>query len=490
MPGRTVGAAAVLDRIDRGLFIGGRWRPASGGRTFAVEDPSSGHTLCEVADATAEDALDALSAAATAQRAWAATPPRERAEVLRRAYEILVARTEEAALLITLEMGKSLSESRSEVAYGAEFLRWYAEEAVRIPGDFTVEPGGSGRIVLMRQPVGPSLLITPWNVPLAMPTRKIGPAVAAGCTMILKPAEQTPLTALLLAQVLTEAGLPDGVLNVLTTSDPGSVAAPLMRDDRLRKVSFTGSTEVGRTLIAASAERVLRTSMELGGNAPFIVCADADVDAAVDGAMVAKMRNVGQACIAANRFYVHADVAAEFVEELTARMRGMVVGRGTDDGVEVGPLVDEAQRDKVAELVDDAVGRGARLHTGGAVPPGPGWFYPPTVLTGVPSSARLVTEEIFGPVAAVTTFTDEQEVLRAANATGSGLVSYVYSRDIGRAVRMAESLETGMVGLNRGFVSNPAAPFGGMKQSGLGREGGRVGIEEYLELKYVALDVD
>jgi succinate-semialdehyde dehydrogenase/glutarate-semialdehyde dehydrogenase len=489
MPGETVDAVAVLDRIGKGLFIGGRFRPATGGRTFAVEDPASGVALCEIADATTEDALEALSVASAAQRSWAATPPRERAEILRRAYEILVARTDEVALLITLEMGKSLAESRSEVAYGAEFFRWFAEEAVRIQGDFTVEPGGSGRIVLMRQPVGPSLLITPWNVPLAMPTRKIGPAIAAGCTMILKPAEQTPLTALLLASVLTEAGLPDGVLNVLTTSDPESVAAPLVRDDRLRKVSFTGSTEVGRKLIVSSAEKVLRTSMELGGNAPFIVCADADIDAAVDGAMIAKMRNIGEACIAANRFYVHADVVAEFTDKLTARMRKLVVGRGTDDGVEVGPLIDEVQRAKVAALVDDAVDRGARVHTGGAVPPGPGWFYPPTVLTDVPPSARMATEEIFGPVAPIATFTDEEEMLRAANDTESGLVSYVYSRDIGRAVRLAESLETGMVGLNRGFVSNPAAPFGGMKQSGLGREGGRVGIEEYLEVKYVALDV-
>jgi succinate-semialdehyde dehydrogenase/glutarate-semialdehyde dehydrogenase len=489
MPGETVDAVAVLDRIGKGLFIGGRFRPATGGRTFAVEDPASGVALCEIADATTEDALEALSVASAAQRSWAATPPRERAEILRSAYEILVARTDEVALLITLEMGKSLAESRSEVAYGAEFFRWFAEEAVRIQGDFTVEPGGSGRIVLMRQPVGPSLLITPWNVPLAMPTRKIGPAIAAGCTMILKPAEQTPLTALLLASVLTEAGLPDGVLNVLTTSDPESVAAPLIRDDRLRKVSFTGSTEVGRKLIVSSAEKVLRTSMELGGNAPFIVCADADIDAAVDGAMIAKMRNIGEACIAANRFYVHADVVAEFTDKLTARMRKLVVGRGTDDGVEVGPLIDEVQRAKVAALVDDAVDRGARVHTGGAVPPGPGWFYPPTVLTDVPPSARMATEEIFGPVAPIATFTDEEEMLRAANDTESGLVSYVYSRDIGRAVRLAESLETGMVGLNRGFVSNPAAPFGGMKQSGLGREGGRVGIEEYLEVKYVALDV-
>jgi succinate-semialdehyde dehydrogenase/glutarate-semialdehyde dehydrogenase len=486
----TLSEIELLGGIEKGLLIGGRFRPAAGGRTFAVENPATGASLCEVADGSAEDAVDALAAASAAQGSWAATPPRERGEILRRAYELIVARTEEIARLITLEMGKSRAESRAEVAYGAEFLRWFSEEAVRIQGDFTIEPGGSGRVVLMRQPVGPSLLITPWNVPLAMPTRKIGPAIAAGCTMILKPAEQTPLTALLLASVLAEAGLPDGVLNVVTTSDPEAVAAPLIHDTRLRKLSFTGSTEVGRKLIVSSADQVLRTSMELGGNAPFIVCADADIDAAVDGAMIAKMRNIGEACIAANRFYVHADVVEEFTDKLTARMGKMVVGPGVDEGVEVGPLIDAVQRDKVAALVDDAVSRGARVHTGGTAPSGPGYFYPPTVLTGVPSSARMTKEEIFGPVAPISTFTDEHEVLRAANDTESGLVSYVYSRDIGRAIRLAEGLETGMVGLNRGFVSNPAAPFGGVKQSGLGREGGRLGIEEYLEVKYVALGVD
>jgi succinate-semialdehyde dehydrogenase / glutarate-semialdehyde dehydrogenase len=480
---------AVLDGIEKGLLIGGRFRAAAGGRTFAVENPATGTPLCEVADGSAEDALDALDAASAAQGSWAATAPRERGEILRCAYQLLVERTEEIALLITLEMGKSLAESRAEVGYGAEFFRWFSEEAVRIQGDWTVDPSGAGRIVLMRQPVGPSLLITPWNVPLAMPTRKIGPAVAAGCTMILKPAEQTPLTALMLASVLAEAGLPDGVLNVVTTSTPGPVAEPLIHDDRLRKLSFTGSTEVGRTLIVSSADKVLRTSMELGGNAPFIVCADADIEAAVDGAMIAKMRNIGEACIAANRFYVHANVVEEFTDRLTVRMSEMVVGRGVEEGVEVGPLIDGVQRDKVAALVDDAVGRGARIRTGGTVPSGPGYFYPPTVLTDVPSSARMAREEIFGPVAPISTFTDEQEVLRSANDTESGLVSYLYTRDTGRAIRLAEGLETGMVGLNRGFVSNPAAPFGGMKQSGLGREGGRIGIDEYLEVKYVAVGV-
>lgn len=488
--GVDITEAAVLDRIEKGLLIGGRFRAAAGGATFEVENPATGKALCEVADGSAEDALHALDAAASVQRSWAAVAPRERAEILRRAYELVVARTEEIALLITLEMGKSLAESRAEVAYGAEFLRWFSEEAVRIGGGFTVDPAGSGRILLMRQPVGPCLLITPWNVPLAMVTRKVAPAVAAGCTMVLKPAEQTPLTALLLAAVLTKAGLPDGVLNVVTTSTPQSVADPLIRDGRLRKLSFTGSTAVGRTLIASSAENVLRTSMELGGNAPFVVCADADVTAAVDGAMIAKMRNVGEACIAANRFFVHADVAEEFTDALTRRMSALAVGSGVDEGVEVGPLIDAVQREKVAALVDDAVGRGAHVRTGGAVPSGPGYFYPPTVLTEVPASARMASEEIFGPVAPISTFTDEDEMLSRANGTPYGLVSYVYTREFGRAVRLAEGLETGMVGLNKGLVSNAAAPFGGVKQSGLGREGGSAGIEEYLELKYVAMGVD
>jgi succinate-semialdehyde dehydrogenase/glutarate-semialdehyde dehydrogenase len=490
----TVDAVAersgVIDSVEKGLFIGGRFRPAAGTATFAVEDPATGEVLCEVADGAPADARAALDAAAAVQDQWAATPPRERAEILRRAHELLIARTEQIALLITLEMGKSLAESRAEVAYGAEFLRWFSEEAVRVHGDYTTEPGGSGRIVLVRQPIGPCLLITPWNVPLAMPTRKIGPALAAGCTVVLKPAEQTPLTALALAATLAEAGLPDGVLNVITTSDPAPVAEVLMRDARLRKVSFTGSTEVGRRLIAASAQQVLRTSMELGGNAAFIVCADADVDAAVDGAVVAKMRNIGQACVAANRLYVHADVVEEFSAKLAARMGAMTVGAGVDDGVEVGPLIDAEQRGKVAALVEDAVVRGARVRTGGAVPARAGYFYPPTVLTDVPLDARLSREEIFGPVAPISAFTDEQQVLRWANDTGAGLIGYVYARDIGRALRLAEGLETGMVGLNRGLVSNPAAPFGGMKQSGLGREGGRAGIEEYLELKYIAVGLD
>ncbi|WP_106189724.1 NAD-dependent succinate-semialdehyde dehydrogenase [Umezawaea tangerina] len=476
-----------VDRVPKLLFIGGRWRAATGGRTFAVEDPATEAVLCEVADASPEDGLAALDAAAAAQPGWAATAPRDRGEVLRRAHDLLVGRTEEIALLITLEMGKSLAESRAEVAYAAEYLRWFSEEAPRISGEWRVNSAGDGRIVTLRQPVGPCLLITPWNAPLAMPARKVGPAIAAGCTMVVKPAEQTPLTTLALAAALAEAGLPDGVLNVVPTTAPGPVTAPLLRDRRLRKVSFTGSTAVGRTLLGAAAGNVLRTSMELGGNAPFIVCADADVAAAVDGAMTAKMRNVGEACVAANRFLVHADVADEFVAGLTARMAALTVGRGVDDGVRVGPLIDAVQRDRVAGLVDDAVRRGARIATGGRVPERAGYFYPPTVLTDVPAGARLGSEEIFGPVAPITTFTDEQEAVRAANDTEFGLVGYLYTRDVGRAVRLAELLETGMVGLNRGLVSDAAAPFGGVKQSGLGREGGTGGIDEYLEVKYVAL---
>jgi succinate-semialdehyde dehydrogenase/glutarate-semialdehyde dehydrogenase len=481
------GTASATRTVDTRLRIAGERRAAATGATFAVEDPATGTTICEVADASPQDALHALDAAAAAQDGWAATAPRARAEVLRRAFDLLVARTDEIAALITLEMGKSLAESRAEVAYGAEFLRWFSEEAVRVTGEWKTNAAGDGRVLTMRQPVGPCLLITPWNVPLAMPTRKIGPALAAGCTAVLKPAEQTPLTALLLADVLAEAGLPDGVLNVVPTSDPGPVTEPLLRDPRLRKVSFTGSTAVGRLLLERSAPNVLRTSMELGGNAPFVVCADADLDAAVEGALVAKMRNIGEACIAANRFLVHADVAAEFARRLAERMSAMVVGPGSRDGVQVGPLIDGAQRDKVVELVADATDRGARVVTGGRAPDGPGYFYPPTVLTDVPAAARVNREEIFGPVAPITVFTDEDDAVRAANDTEFGLVAYLYTRDIGRAVRISERLQTGMVGLNRGLVSDAAAPFGGVKQSGLGREGGSSGIDEYLETKYVAL---
>lgn len=478
----------VVDRVEKGLFIDGRWRQATGRGTFAVEDPATGRTLCEVSDGTPADAMAALDAADRARTRWAAVPPRLRGEILRRAHDLLIARRDEFALLITSEMGKSLGESRAEVDYGAGYLRWFGEEAVRIDGSWKVSEDGTARVLVTRQPVGPCLLITPWNAPLAMPARKIGPAVAAGCTMIVKPAPQAPLTTAALAGLLTEAGLPDGVLNIVPTTNAGAITEPLLRDGRLRKLSFTGSTAVGRLLLAKAAGTVLRTSMELGGNAPFIVCQDADLDAAVEGAMIAKLRNVGEACIAANRFHVHAGVAEEFSEKLTARMTTITVGPGTDPATDLGPLIDERQRRKVAELVDDTVAAGARVRTGGLVPAGPGYFYPPTVLTGVPAGTRITREEIFGPVAAIRTFTTEAEVLRDANDTEFGLVSYLYTRDLSQALRMSEQLETGMVGLNRGYVSDPSAPFGGMKQSGVGREGGNTGIDEYLEQKYIAID--
>ncbi|MFH8984282.1 NAD-dependent succinate-semialdehyde dehydrogenase [Streptomyces varsoviensis] len=474
--------------MEKRLLIAGQWRPATGGGTFAVEDPATGRTLCEVADGTPADAMAALDAADGARAAWSAVPPRRRAAILRRAHDLLIERREEFALLITLEMGKSLAESRAEVDYGAQYLRWFGEEAVRIDGGWKVSEDGSARVLVMRQPVGPCLLITPWNAPLAMPARKIAPAVAAGCTMIVKPAPQAPLTTAALAEVLIEAGLPAGVLNIIPTLDAAGVTEPLLRDGRLRKLSFTGSTPVGRLLLAQAADTVLRTSMELGGNAPFVVFPDADLDAAVDGAMTAKLRNIGEACIAANRFHVHADVAEEFAAKLAARMGAVTLGPGTDPAAGLGPLIDGRGRGKVAELVDDAVAAGARVRTGGHVPAGPGYFYPPTVLTDVPAGARITREEIFGPVAAIQTFTTEAEALRAANDTEFGLVSYVYTRDLGRALRVSERLETGMVGLNRGYVSDAGAPFGGMKQSGTGREGGRTGIDEYLEQKYIAVD--
>ena len=477
----------ILDTFGKGVWINNKSRDAADGNTFEVENPADGTILCRVADAGEADAVEALDAAVDAQASWAATSPRVRSDILRRAFDLLTARTEELAQLITLEMGKSIAESRGEVAYSADFLRWFSEEAVRIRGDYTANPTGPGRIALIRQPVGPCLLITPWNVPLAMAARKVGPALAAGCTTVLKPAEQTPLTALAFAEIMQEAGLPDGVLNVVPTSRPETVATPLLADPRLRKVSFTGSTEVGRILIRASADNVLRTSMELGGNAPFIVCADADIDAAVTGAMVAKMRNVGEACIAANRFYVHEDVVDEFSQKLVARLEKLTVGDGSTPGTDVGPLIDGTQRDKVAELVADAVDHGAEVVLGGTTPQGVGYYYPPTVLRGVSPACRMSSEEIFGPVAPLTTFTDDEEALRLANDTEYGLVSYVFTTDFNRSLWFAENLESGMVGLNRGFISNAAAPFGGIKQSGLGREGGDVGIDEYLEVKYVAM---
>ncbi|MFO7250351.1 MAG: NAD-dependent succinate-semialdehyde dehydrogenase [Actinomycetes bacterium] len=484
---RAVGE--IVERVPKELFIGGAWRPARDGRTFEVTDPATGEALCAVADAAPEDGLAALDAAVRAQESWARHAPRARGEILRAAYELITERREELAVLMTLEMGKPVAESRAEVAYAAEFFRWFAEEAVRVEGGYAVAPDGRGRLLVMKQPVGPSLLITPWNFPMAMGTRKIGPAVAAGCTMVIKPARDTPLSMLALAAILRECGLPDGVLNLITTTASGPVMEPLIRDGRTRKLSFTGSTEVGRTLLAQAAGQVLRTSMELGGNAPFLVFADADLDAAVDGALTAKMRNIGEACTAANRFHVHASVAGEFARRLADRMAALRVGPGLAEGVQVGPLINAAAREKVEELVADAVRRGAKVLAGGERIDGPGYFYRPTVLAGVPRDARVVGEEVFGPVAPILTFETEDEAIAAANDTEFGLVSYVYTRDLNRALRVCERLETGMVGLNQGLVSNSAAPFGGVKRSGLGREGGRAGIEEYLELKYVAINL-
>ncbi|WP_104181952.1 NAD-dependent succinate-semialdehyde dehydrogenase [Arthrobacter sp. B0490] len=477
----------LLDTVPTGLLINGQWRPATSGKTFDVEDPATGKVLMSIADAGAEDGAAALDAAAATQASWAKVPARERAEILRRAFELVTARTEDFALLMTLEMGKPLAEARGEVAYGAEFLRWFSEEAVRVSGRYSVSPDGKSRLLVTKKPVGPCLLITPWNFPLAMATRKIAPAVAAGCTMILKPARLTPLTSQLFAAVMMEAGLPAGVLNVIASTSAGATTGPLIKDSRLRKLSFTGSTEVGRRLLADASETVLRTSMELGGNAPFVVFDDADLDAAVDGAMLAKLRNMGEACTAANRFIVHDSVAQEFATKFAARMAMMTTARGTEEASKVGPLIDAKSRDKVHELVTDAVSAGATALVGGGPEDGPGYFYQPTLLTGVTESARLFSEEIFGPVAPIITFQDEADAVRLANKTEYGLVAYVYTRDLNRGIRMGEQLETGMLGLNAGVVSNAAAPFGGIKQSGLGREGGSEGIEEYLYTQYIGI---
>ena len=487
-PGREAERAA-LERVPHGLYIAGEWRPASAGGTLAVEDPSTQEPLVEVADAQEGDALAALAAAADSQADWAATAPRERGEILRRAYEAIVAQTDELALLMTLEMGKALAESRAEITYAAEFLRWFSEEAVRVHGRYMVNTTGRGRILTMRQPVGPCVFVTPWNFPMAMGTRKIAPAIAAGCTMVVKPAQQTPLSMLALARVLEQAGLPGGVLNVITSSRSGAVIEPLLKDSRTRKLSFTGSTEVGRKLIAQSADQVLRVSMELGGNAPFLVFEDADLDAAVEGALLAKMRNVGEACTAANRFHVHESLADEFAQRMAERMGALKVGRGTEPDTDVGPLIDADQRAKVADLVSDAAGRGARVLVGGEPLDGRGYFFAPTVLADVQPGTRLLQEEIFGPVAPVASFATDEQALRAASGTDYGLVAYVYTRDLTRALTVCEGLESGMVGLNQGVVSNPAAPFGGVKQSGFGREGGFEGIGEYLETKYVAMSL-
>ena len=478
---------SLIDSVDTRLLVGGQWREASAGERFEVTDPATGSVLTTCADGTPEDGLAALAAAHAAQAGWAATPPRDRGEILRRAFEALVDRSEEFATLMTLEMGKTVAEARGEVTYGAEFFRWFAEEAVRVHGRYSVAPNGASRLLTMKQPVGPTLMITPWNFPLAMGTRKIGPAIAAGCTMVVKPAHETPLTMLLLARVLQDAGLPDGVLNVITTTHSGAVCEPLIRDARLRKLTFTGSTAVGRMLVEQSAEQLLRLSMELGGNAPFLVFEDADVEQAVEGAMLAKMRNIGEACTAANRFFVHESLAEEFSTRLAARMGALVVGKGTEEGVDVGPLITPKAREKVDELVQDAVDKGARLLTGGKAVAGSGNFYEPTVLAEVPEDSRCLSEEIFGPVAPVCSFRDDADAVAKANATEYGLVGYVYTNDQTRMIRVAEAMEFGMIGVNTGIVSNPAAPFGGVKQSGFGREGGFEGIDEYLETKYVGI---
>ncbi|MET3960491.1 succinate-semialdehyde dehydrogenase/glutarate-semialdehyde dehydrogenase [Marmoricola sp. OAE513] len=480
---------SVLSAVPKQLYIGGEWRDATGGATFEVEDPATGKALCEVADATAGDARAALDAAVAAQAGWAATPPNERSEILHRAFLALGEQAEELALLMTLEMGKAVSESKGELAYAAEFFRWFSGEALRLDGYYKTSGNGASRVLVMRQPVGPCYFITPWNFPNAMGTRKIGPAIAAGCTMVVKPAQQTPLSMLALAKVLEECGLPPGVLNVITATRSGEVSSPIIEDPRLRKLSFTGSTEVGKKLIAQASDQVLKVSMELGGNAPFLVFADADIDAAVDGAMLAKMRNMGEACTSANRFHVHESVAKEFGDKLAARMGALKVGRGTDAGIDVGPLIDAAQQGKVAELVTDAVTKGATVVTGGKKGEDRGYFYEPTVLVDVPHDARVLSEEIFGPVAPIATFKTDAEAIEAANRTEYGLVSYVFTKDLTRAFKVCEALETGMIGLNQGIVSNAGAPFGGVKQSGTGREGGNEGIAEYLETKYVALNI-
>jgi len=481
----SISESDLLAKVPDSLFIGGDWVASTSGRSIDVHDPSTGAVIKTIADASIADAGLAMDAAADAQASWAATAPRVRGELLRGAFDLLQERADEFALLMTLEMGKPLAEARGEVTYGGEFLRWFSEEAVRISGRYGSNPEGTGRMIVTHLPVGPSFLITPWNFPLAMATRKIAPALAAGCTTIIKPAELTPLTTLYFAKLLEDAGLPKGVVNVVTTSESKEVSAPIISDPRLRKLSFTGSTAVGQTLLTQASENVLRTSMELGGNAPFIVFDDADLDKAIDGAMLAKFRNVGQACTAANRFIVHESVAEEFATRLTEKVESMAIGRGTEKGVTVGPLINDGAVDKADALVQDAVGRGATILTGGTRVEGEGSFYAPTVVSGVVPGSDILREEIFGPVVTIISFTDEADAVAKANDTEYGLVSYVFTRDLARGQRLIETLQTGMMGLNVGVVSNAAAPFGGVKQSGIGREGGLEGIHEYLETKYV-----
>jgi len=481
----TASEIAAVDSVPTGLVIGGTRHDTA--RRMPVLDPSTGTELCTVADADPDDGMRALDAAVAAQPAWAATTPRERSTILADAYRLLIEDIDRLALVMTLEMGKPLAEARGEITYAAEFFRWFSEEAVRIDGNYMPAPTGGSRFLVTRQPVGPSLLVTPWNFPMAMGTRKIGPAIAAGCTSVVKPASQTPLSMLALVEILDRAGCPPGVVNVVTTSRADDVMTPLILDPRSRKLSFTGSTAVGKHLLELAARTVMRTSMELGGNAPFLVFDDADLDADVDGALSAKMRNIGQACTAANRILVQRGVAAEFTTRLTERMAALPVGRGTEESVVVGPLVDGSAVDKITDLIDDAVGRGARIGLGGTRLDRPGFFFPATVLTDVPDDAHMCATEIFGPVAAIGTFDDETEAVRRANDTPYGLVSYVYTENLRRGLRVCEALEAGMVGLNQGVVSNPAAPFGGVKESGLGREGGFTGIDEFLETKYIGV---
>jgi succinate-semialdehyde dehydrogenase/glutarate-semialdehyde dehydrogenase len=474
----------LLESVPDGLFISGEWRSAASGATLNVYDPATGESIKTIANGSVEDGAAAMDAAVDAAPAWAKTPPRERAEILRRAFDLIQERQDQVALLMTLEMGKPLAESKAEVKYGSEFLRWFSEEAVRIFGRYGINPEGTGRMIVTQHPVGPCFLITPWNFPLAMATRKIGPALAAGCTVVIKPPELTPLTTLNFVQIMTEAGLPPGVVNVITTHTSSKVSAPIIADPRLRKLSFTGSTEVGRKLLQQAAEGILRTSMELGGNAPFLIFDDADLGAAVDGAMLAKFRNIGQACTAANRFIVHEAIADEFAARVTERVQTFKVGRGTEEDVQIGPLINADAVDKADSLVRDATERGAKVLTGGHAIEGPGTFYEPTVVAGVRPGSDILREEIFGPVLSIVTFGDEDEAVRIANDTEYGLVGYAYTKDLARGQRLIESLQTGMLGLNVGVVSNAAAPFGGVKQSGIGREGGFEGIHEYLSTKY------
>lgn len=469
------------------LLIGGQWS-AGGDGVLPVINPATEEPIAEVADASVPDARDAVAAAAGALPGWAGTAPRERGQCLRRAFELMTERAEPLARLMVLENGKALADARGEISYAAEFFRWYAEEAVRNEGTLSLAPSGANRIMVQHQPVGVSVLITPWNFPAAMATRKIGPALAAGCTVVLKPASQTPLTALAIAGLLGEAGVPDGVVNVLPTTRPGPMTQAMLADPRVRKLSFTGSTEVGRMLLKTAADTVTNCSMELGGNAPFLVFEDADIDAAVRGAFIAKMRNGGEACTAANRFYVHESVAAQFAAKLAKRLAAVRLGPGLEDGVELGPLVNADTRDKVAGLVDSARSDGSTVLLGGEAPRRPGYFYAATVLDDVPPTAGILGREIFGPVAPIVRFTDQEQAIALANSTEYGLVSYLYCADLRRALQVAEALEAGMVGINRGVVSDPAAPFGGVKQSGLGREGGHEGMLEFTETKYIAVD--